>query len=51
MAIPPVCINNSPCMVCPSDSSNYPVNLKQWNDSLSVTGGKINKKWAADQSQ
>jgi hypothetical protein len=49
MPRPPVCINTTPCKVCPSDASNYPVNLKQWDDSRYVTGGKINKKWAADQ--
>ncbi len=50
MARPPVCINTQPCKVCPSDSSNYPVNLKQWDDSRYVTGGSINKKWADDQN-
>ena len=49
MARPPVCINTAPCKVCPSASSNYPVNLKEWDDSRSITGGKLNKKWAADQ--
>jgi hypothetical protein len=49
MPRPPVCINTQPCKVCPSDSSNYPVNLKQWDDSRYVTGGRINKKWAEDQ--
>ncbi len=50
MPRPPVCINTQPCKVCPSDSSNYPVNLKQWDDSRYVTGGRINKKWADDQT-
>jgi len=36
MPRPPVCINTSPCKVCPSDSSNYPVNLLEWNDSRHV---------------
>ncbi len=49
MPRPPVCINTQPCKVCPSDTSNYPVNLKQWDDSRYVTGGRINKKWADDQ--
>ena len=35
---PPVCINNSPCAVCPSQSSNYPINLLQWNEARNVTG-------------
>jgi len=50
MPRPPVCINTQPCKVCPSDSSNYPVNLKQWDDSRYVTGGRVNKKWAEDQN-
>jgi hypothetical protein len=50
MPRPPVCINTMPCKVCPSESSNYPVNLKQWDDSRYVTSNKVNKKWAQDQS-
>ena len=49
MPRPPVCINTAPCKVCPTDSSNYPVNLKQWDDSRYVTQSKINKKWSDDQ--
>jgi hypothetical protein len=33
MPKPPVCVNNTPCQVCPSESSNYPVNLMLWDDS------------------
>jgi hypothetical protein len=51
MTRPPVCINTTPCKVCPSDSSNYPVGLKQWDDSRTVSGNRINKKWAEDQSR
>ena len=51
MPRPPVCINTTPCKVCPSDASNYPVNLKQWDDSRYVTQSKINKKWADDQAR
>ena len=51
MTRPPVCINTTPCKVCPSDSSNYPVGLKQWDDSRTVSGNRINKKWADDQSR
>lgn len=47
---PPVCINNSPCKVCPSDSSTYPVSLMKWDDSRKVSQNKINKQWAMDQS-
>jgi hypothetical protein len=50
MPRPPVCINTMPCKVCPTDSSNYPVNLKQWDDARYVTSNKVNKKWAQDQS-
>ena len=50
MPRPPVCINTQPCKVCPSDSSSNSTNLKQWDDSRYVTGGKINKKWAEDQN-
>ena len=35
MPRPPVCINNSPCRVCPTDSSNY-INLQQWDDARYV---------------
>jgi hypothetical protein len=51
MPRPPVCINTAPCKVCPTDSSNYPVNLKQWDDSRYVTQSKINKKWSDDQAR
>ncbi len=50
MPRPPVCINTTPCKVCPSDTSSTTVNLKEWDDSRYVTGGKINKKWAEDQN-
>jgi hypothetical protein len=50
MPRPPVCINTSPCKVCPSDSSNYPVSLKEWDDARYVTQTKINKAWAEDQA-
>jgi len=51
MPRPPVCVNTAPCKVCPTDSSNYPVNLKQWDDSRYVTQSKINKKWSDDQAR
>jgi hypothetical protein len=50
MPRPPVCINTTPCSVCPTDSSTTTVNLKQWDDARYVTSNKINKKWAQDQS-
>ena len=51
MPRPPVCINTSPCKVCPKDSSTYPVNLKEWDNSRHVTQPAINTKWAEDQNQ
>lgn len=50
MPRPPVCINTTPCSVCPTDSSASSVNLKQWDDARYVTSNKINKKWSQDQS-
>jgi hypothetical protein len=47
---PPVCINNTPCAVCPSQSSSSMVSLKEWDDSRYVTQNQINKKWANDQT-
>ena len=49
MARPPVCINTQPCKVCPTDISSNSVNLKEWDDSRYVMGGRINKQWAGDQ--
>ena len=37
MRIPPLCINNNPCNVCPLDSSNY-TTTKNWNNSRYVLG-------------
>jgi hypothetical protein len=51
MLRPPVCVNTIPCQICPSDSSNYSVNLKYWDESRYVTSdNKINKKWVANQN-
>ena len=44
------CINNTPCAVCPSQSSSSMVSLKEWDDSRYVTQNQINKKWANDQT-
>ena len=49
MPRPPVCINNAPCKVCPTNTSGYPLSVKQWDDSRRVTSGNdINKTWAID---
>jgi hypothetical protein len=50
MPRPPVCINTTPCQVCPTDSSSSFVGLKDWDNSRYVTDNKINKKWAQDQA-
>jgi hypothetical protein len=51
MPRPPVCINNTPCKVCPNDepTSSYPVLLKDWDSSKKVTNIAINKDWANNQ--
>ena len=51
MPRPPVCINNNPCKVCPTDEPNggYPINLKNWNSSRQVSNISINKDWANSQ--
>jgi hypothetical protein len=33
---PPVCINNTPCKVCPLETSNYSTNLQQWDEARYV---------------
>jgi hypothetical protein len=48
MPRPPVCINNIPCKVCPSNSTNT-VSLKDWDNSRVFTNTSINKQWADNQ--
>ena len=36
MARPPVCINNSPCKVCPMNTSSDSLNLQEWDNSRYV---------------
>jgi len=50
MTQPPVCINTSPCKVCPSDGdgTNF-VSLSNWDDSRKVSNISINKKWSNNQ--
>ena len=38
------CINNSPCTICPSDTSKG-MNLKDWNSARQFTNITLNKKW------
>lgn len=51
MPRPPVCVNTTPCAVCPSadTGAGYPVNLTDWQNSTKVTNIEINKDWANDQ--
>ena len=46
MPKPPVCVNTTPCKVCPNDSSYFAINLKDWDDSRVISDVKLNKSWA-----
>lgn len=46
---PPVCVTNMRCKVCPDNTSGYPVNLMEWDESTKVSNTSINKKWANSQ--
>jgi hypothetical protein len=46
---PPVCINTSPCKVCPDTNNTYPVPLAQWENSRKVSNIEISKEWANTQ--
>lgn len=47
MPRPPVCINNTPCKVCPTDSTDT-LSLKNWNNSTRFSNTTINKNWMND---
>ena len=47
---PPLCINNNPCKVCPSDVVPYGTNLGSWDDSRVVSNTVLNKKWTSAQT-
>lgn len=50
MPRPPVCINTSPCKVCPTaDQGGYPLKLTDWDSSRKVMNMTVNKQWANDQ--
>ena len=52
MTQPPVCINTTPCKVCPSDdNSNSFTGLADWDASRKVSHTEINKKWVENQQQ
>lgn len=44
MPRPPVCINTSPCKVCPSSTSGNGANLKEWNSIRKVMNTKESRK-------
>ena len=46
MPRPPVCINTSPCKVCPDTDDTYPVKLAHWDNSRKVSNIEISKEWA-----
>jgi len=47
MPSPPVCINNSPCNVCPTDEPQgyygYPLSLKEWDSARKFTNMPLKK--------
>jgi hypothetical protein len=51
MPRPPVCINTSPCKVCPEvdATGSHALTLKDWDYSRKVMNLTINKDWANDQ--
>jgi hypothetical protein len=50
MPRPPVCINTSPCKVCPDVVEGYPLNVKEWDNSRKISNININKNWANKQT-
>jgi hypothetical protein len=46
---PPVCINTSPCKVCPDTNNTYPVPVAQWDNSRRISNIEISKEWANTQ--
>ena len=46
---PPVCINTSPCKVCPTIDDTYPVILGEWDNSRKISNTEISKEWANNQ--
>ena len=48
MVRPPVCINTTPCNVCPSNTSGYPVNLMDFDNSRKISSTKMNKQYIKD---
>ena len=46
---PPVCINTTPCKVCPDDVYPY-LGLKNWDNSRKISNTNINNKWTHNQN-
>ena len=46
---PPVCINTTPCKVCPDTEDTYPLKLALWDNSRKISNTEISKNWANKQ--
>ena len=46
---PPVCINTTPCKVCPDTEDTYPLKLALWDNSRKISNTEISKDWANKQ--
>jgi len=49
MPRPPVCINTTPCKVCPDTDDTYPLKLALWDNSRKISNTEISKNWANKQ--
>jgi len=50
MTRPPVCINTTPCPVCPSDNNTQNLTgLADWDNSRTVSNTTINQTWSKNQ--
>lgn len=45
---PPVCVTQKKCPICPSITSGYPLNLKEWNSSRNVMKDNISLEYTKD---
>ena len=51
MTQPPVCINTTPCKVCPDDENAYPyLGLQNWDAGRKISNTNINNKWTQNQT-
>jgi hypothetical protein len=44
-----VCINTTPCKVCPDTEDTYPLKLALWDNSRKISNTEISKDWANKQ--